>query len=242
MQIKAVLFDMFDTLVLIDRTYEFYNPAVGRMHRHIVKYGVDVPFEEFYDAYVKARDKLYADAEASLEEPHFDYRIKNALQLLGYNYDVSNPVVTGATSEFCQEFSRHVKVDQHSKPVLQDLCGKYKLGIVSNFAIPECVDSLLNENELDSFFDAVVVSAKVNKRKPSPEIFQNTLKSMGIQAKNAVFVGDTADTDVAGAHAVGMKSVYIKRRTEQTLERFKPDVVIECLADLPSALKNFEQA
>ena len=79
MQIKAVLFDMFDTLVIIYRNHEFYNPAVVRMHKHIIKSGVNVPFEQFYDAYIKARDKLYADAEANLEEPHFNIRIKNAL-------------------------------------------------------------------------------------------------------------------------------------------------------------------
>jgi HAD superfamily hydrolase (TIGR01662 family) len=239
MQIKAVLFDMFDTLVLIDRTYEFYNPAVGRMHRHIVNHGVNVPFEQFYDTYVKARDKLYADAEANLEEPHFNCRIKNTLQNLGYNFDITNPIVTGATDEFCQEFTKHVKIDQHTMPVLNDLSGKYKLGIVSNFAIPECIDSLLETNGLNGKFEAVVVSAKVNKRKPSPEIFQKALKAMKISAQNAVFVGDTADADVAGAHAVGMKAVYIKRRAEKTLEQFKPDIVIECLADLPGALKTF---
>jgi HAD superfamily hydrolase (TIGR01662 family) len=237
MQIKAVLFDMFDTLVLIDRNHEFYNPAVGRMHRHIVNHGVNVPFEQFYDTYVKARDKLYQDAEANLEEPHFNCRIKNTLQNLGYNFDITNPIVTGATDEFCQEFTKHVKIDQHTNAVLNDLFGKYKLGIVSNFAIPECVDSLLETNGLNGKFDAVVVSAKVNKRKPSPEIFEKALNAMKISAQNAVFVGDTADADVAGAHAVGMKSIYIKRRAEKTLEQFKPDIVIECLADLPCALK-----
>jgi 5'-nucleotidase len=236
MQIKAVLFDMFDTLVLIERNHEFYNPAVGRMHRHVVSNGVNVPFEQFYDAYKKARDKLYADTEANLEEPHFNHRIKNALELLGYNYRVSDSIVTGATSEFCQEFMNHVKIDQYTLSVLQNLCRKSKLGIVSNFAIPECVDSLLKTNDLNGLFEAVVVSAQVNKRKPSPEIFQNALNSMKISAGDAVFVGDTADADVAGAHAVGMKAVYIKRRFEQTLERFKPDFIIESLADLPSAL------
>ncbi len=239
MQIKAVLFDMFDTLVLIDRNCEYYNPAVTRMYKHLANRGVNVSFEQFNDAYIKARDKLYADAEATLEEPHFNHRIKNALQLLGYNYEVTNPTVTGATWEFCQEFSNHVKIDKHATPILQDLRDHYKLGIVSNFAIPECVDNLLENNGLNGLFDTVVVSAKVNKRKPSPEIFQNALKLMGISAGDAVFVGDTADADVGGAHAVGMKAVYIKRRVEQTLERFKPDVVIESLAELPSALRTF---
>lgn len=42
MQIKAVLFDMFDTLILIDRNYEFYNQAVINMHNYVANQGVKV--------------------------------------------------------------------------------------------------------------------------------------------------------------------------------------------------------
>ncbi|MGD6810973.1 MAG: HAD family hydrolase [Candidatus Bathyarchaeia archaeon] len=237
MQIKAVLFDMFDTLVLINGNYEFYNHAIVRMHNYIAGQGVNIAFEPFREAYIKARDELYADADKNLEEPHFNMRIKNALQLLGYNFNDKNPVITGATWEFCQEFLNHVKIDDNTKPVLQSLHGNYKLGVISNFAIPEGVHSLLKTNGLNGLFDTVVVSGEVNRRKPSPDIFKSTLETLGLSSSEAVFVGDTADADVAGAHAVGMKAVYIKRRFEQTLERFKPDAIIESLAELPSVLK-----
>ncbi|XHH10443.1 MAG: HAD family hydrolase [Candidatus Bathyarchaeia archaeon] len=237
MQIKAVLFDMFDTLALIDRDYEFYNHAIVRMHKHLVNQGFNVAFEPFREAYIKARDELYAVAEKNLEEPHFNQRIQNALELLGYNLDAKNPVVAGATWEFCQEFLNHVKIDECAKKLLKDLQGKYKLGIISNFAIPEGVYSFLDTNGLNDLFDLVVISGEVNRRKPSPEIFQSALKMLGLSAGEVVFVGDTADADVAGAHGVGMKAVYIKRRFERTLEMFTPDVVIESLVDLPSVLK-----
>jgi len=238
MQIKAVLFDMFDTLMMIDRNYEFYNPAVARMHKFLLGNGVNVSYEHFRDAYLKARDTLYAKAEANLEEPHFNERISDALKLLGYNYTVSSPEVTGATSEFCDEFINHVYIDTHAKTVLNSLHGKYKLGIISNFAIPECVYKLLKTNGLNGLFDLVVISGEVNKRKPSPEIFKNALRLLSVSAEQAVFVGDTADADVAGAKAVGMNSVYLKRRVEEGLEAVCPDLVIESLADLPSALES----
>ncbi len=237
MQIKAVLFDMFDTLALIDNDYEFYNHAVVRMHKYLTEQGVNVAFEPFRDAYIKARDEIYAAADKNLEEPHFNVRIQNALQLLGINIDASNPTVTGATWEFCQEFLNHVKIDENAAKVLQSLYGKYKLGIISNFAIPEGVYHFLKANKINDLLDLVVISGEVNKRKPSPEIFKSALKMLGLSSDEAVFVGDTADADVAGAHAVGMKVVYIKRRFEQTLERFTPDVVIDSLAELPSVLK-----
>ena len=238
MQIKAVLFDMFDTLALIDNNYEFYNHAVERMHKYVGTQGINVTFEAFHKAYIKARDDLYVIADKTLEEPHFDQRIQNALRLLDYNLDVNNPIIWGATESFCQEFLNHVTIDKDAKAVLQNLYGNYKLGIISNFAIPEGVYSFLKTNKMEELFDIVMVSGKVNKRKPSPEIFQKALKKIEVNAENAVFVGDTADADIAGAHATGMRAVYIKRRFEQDLEKFTPNSIIESLAELPTAIKN----
>jgi putative hydrolase of the HAD superfamily len=120
--------------------------------------------------------------------------------------------------------------------MLKELRGKYKLGIVSNFAIPECVFDLLKADGLDGFFDVVVVSAAINKRKPSPEIFQDALKTLGVSVEEAVFVGDTIDSDIEGAKAVGMRAVYIERRLQKS-EKVCPDRTIKKLSELPMALE-----
>ena len=237
MQIKAVLFDMFDTLMMIEKDQEFYGPALERMHKFLTTKGVDVSFSQFRQAYLKARDALYVIADANFEEPHFNVRISDALKLLGYNYEVSSPIVVGATSEFCEEFLKFVHVDEHAQAVLRGLHGKYKLGIISNFAIPECVLKLLKSHGLDHLFDLIVISGAVNKRKPGREIFESTLVALGVSAAETVFVGDTADADIGGAKSVGMRAVYIKRRVELGLEKVCPDQVIESLADLPAALE-----
>jgi len=237
MPIKAVLFDMFDTLMLIEKTLAFYNPSLKRAHSFLVKNGVAVQFSVFRDAYLKARDALYVEADAKLEEPHFNSRISNALEILGYS-DVESDVVAGSTNAFCEGFMEYVRIDDHAKSALEKLHGKYKLGIVSNFAIPECVDKLLEKHRLDKLFDVVVVSGAVNKRKPSPEIFQKALETLGVSAENAVFVGDTADADVIGAKAVGMKTIFIERRVQKEAEQACPNQTIKSLSALLKAVKN----
>ena len=237
MPTKAVLFDMFDTLVLIEKNHAFYSPSLKRAHSFLVKNGVDVEFRVFRDAYIKARDKLYVEADAKLEEPHFNCRISNALESLGY-VDVESKVVEGATNEFCKGFMEYVRIDDHTKSALEKLHVKYKLGIVSNFAIPECVDKLLEKHGLTTFFDVVVVSGAVNKRKPSPEIFQKALKKLGVSAEDTVFVGDTVDADVIGAKAAGMKSIFIERRVQKGTEQACPNQSIKSLSELLEAIKN----
>jgi putative hydrolase of the HAD superfamily len=238
MPIKAVLFDMFDTLMLIERNHEFYSPSLMRMYRYLNNHGINVPFEEFNQAYIKARDELYVKADANLEEPHFNVRISDTLKSLGYNYDDSNPIVTQATSEFCEEFMKFVRIDDDAEAMLRSLHGKYKIGLVSNFAIPECVHKLLKASNIDGFFDAIVISGAINKRKPSPEIFQRTLKMLDVTADETVFVGDTIDADIEGPKAVGMKAIYIERRIQKESEKYFPDKVIKSLSTLASALND----
>ena len=111
MPIKAVLFDMFDTLMLIEKNHEFYSPSLMRMYNYLKRNGVNVSFEKFDAAYIEARDRLYAKADLNFEEPHFNVRVSETLKSLGYNYDVSSPLVTEATSEFCVEFMKYVRID-----------------------------------------------------------------------------------------------------------------------------------
>jgi putative hydrolase of the HAD superfamily len=238
MPIKAVLFDMFDTLMLIEKNHEFYSPSLMRMYTFLYKNGINVSFETFNAAYIEARDCLYAKADLNFEEPHFNLRVSEALKSLGYNYDVSNSLVTEATQEFCKEFMKYVRIDENALAMLKALHGKYKLGIISNFAIPECVLKLLEADHLDGLFDVVVVSAAVNKRKPCPEIFNDTLKKLLVDASETAFVGDTVDADVEGAKAVGMRAIYIERRI-QKFEKVCPDQTIKSLDELPSALENY---
>jgi HAD superfamily hydrolase (TIGR01549 family) len=239
MPIKAVLFDMFDTLMLIERNHEFYSPALMRMYKYLESKGVKVDFEKFNNTYVDVRDGLYEKADLNWEEPHFNVRVAETLRCLGYNYDVSSPVVAEATNEFCEEFMKYVRIDVDTVAMLKALHGKYKLGIISNFAIPECVFTLLKRSGIDGYFDLVIVSGAINKRKPAEEIFRSALTLLGVTSSEAVFVGDTIDADIEGSKAVGMIAVYIERREQKPSEKFQPDLSIKHLKELYRALKRF---
>ena len=121
MPIKAVLFDMFDTLMMIRKNHDFYSPSLMRTYRFLNKKGIDVSFDTFQKAYIKARDELYAKVDANLEEPHFNVRISETLKILGYNYSASSPLVTEATAEFCDEFMTFVYLEPDTENILHML-------------------------------------------------------------------------------------------------------------------------
>lgn len=58
-------------------------------------------------------------------------------------------------------------------------------------------------------FDRVVDSAKVGVEKPDPRIFEHALTPYGIAPANALHLGDTFATDIAGGRAAGLRVALI---------------------------------
>ena len=59
--------------------------------------------------------------------------------------------------------------------------------------------------------DGVVASAEVGAAKPSPRVFVRALAVAGVEAGEAVHVGDKVDNDLEGAAAAGMRGVLLQR-------------------------------
>jgi putative hydrolase of the HAD superfamily len=60
---------------------------------------------------------------------------------------------------------------------------------------------------LAPYLDVQVWSEEVGARKPDPAIFVHALDELGVDPVDAMYVGDTLETDVAGSAAVGMTTV-----------------------------------
>jgi len=231
--IKAVLFDLFDTLLLIRSDSNFGENCLRNIHRFLSMNGINVSFEDFRHTYAKVRKNLYEKNYRRLEEPHFNVRIYRTLRELGYDHDISSPIVKGATNAYSEEFMRYVYPDEDVHYVLQKLReNNYKTGVISNFAVPECAHKLISIHGLKNLLDVVVISAEINRRKPSPEIFHFALNLLNINASESIFIGDTLDIDVKGAKNVGMKAILIERRKADFKAREKPDFIIKRLREI----------
>lgn len=251
MPIEAVLFDLFNTLIMVRGGDAFYKPALKQLHKTLTKSNIDIPFDAFRREYFQVRDELYEEAETNLEEPHFNIRISQTLRNFNIHLPPEHPTVTKATNTFCKEFTKHTSRDPNAETILPKLSKKYRLGIVSNFAIPECACTLLKQARISQYFQTVIISAAINKRKPSPEIFQKALQTLNTQPSKAIFVGDTPNADIQGAKNTGMRAVLIKRPplledspqpTSQNLEqnpRIWPDHTIHRLTELPNMLQQY---
>ena len=128
------------------------------------------------------------------------------------------------------------------RPALQALSPRYRLGVVANQR--ERVLEALRRDGLDGFFDVMALSEVVGVEKPHPAIFEHALDEAGVAPERAVHVGNRLDTDVRGAHRVGLRTVWVLRGEappEPTLEQLEePDAVVASLAELPAAMARLE--
>ncbi len=88
--------------------------------------------------------------------------------------------------------------------------GKY-LGLISSRPL-EGVEGKLRIFALNGFFSLVIGRESVREIKPSSLPFVLALKESGFQAKDALYVGDCPEEDLAGAQAVGMRAYIVDRR------------------------------
>jgi putative hydrolase of the HAD superfamily len=94
-----------------------------------------------------------------------------------------------------------------SRAVLKRLHLRYRLAVVSNFY--GNLDRVLIEGGLAQYVDAIIDSSRVGCFKPDPRIFETALNALGIDASNAVMVGDSLDKDCAPARRLGMRTVWL---------------------------------
>jgi putative hydrolase of the HAD superfamily len=77
------------------------------------------------------------------------------------------------------------------------------------------VPALWPETPFQGLFDAEVFSCSVGLRKPDPRIYLLACEQLAVEPAEAMFVGDGANDELAGAERVGMTAVLIERDGEE---------------------------
>jgi putative hydrolase of the HAD superfamily len=87
---------------------------------------------------------------------------------------------------------------------------------------------------LDSRLDPVVYAGDLPRRKPHADPFERALANLGTAAERTLYVGDSLEYDVAGAHTAGLPVAWIDGGDGPG--EYRPDLVLDSVADLPAAL------
>jgi HAD superfamily hydrolase (TIGR01509 family) len=235
MVMKAVMFDFGATLILDDKFD--YLGSLRKAHKILKDAGIAPSFEEFKPGYLKVRERLWGDPE--FREYSYNYRLAEVLKLYGCILPDSDKRIQEATDVFSRALIDSLYMEDYLPDLLEQLHKRYKLAVVSNLGIPEVLPIALDKFGIRKHFDAIIASGTVGYRKPGSIIFKEALSMVDVLPEETVFVGDSLYHDVQGAKAVGMKTVWIKRKNQTNGISLStaPDKTINDLKELSEILE-----
>jgi putative hydrolase of the HAD superfamily len=239
MQIKNILFDFGDTLVQASPRYSL-DECLSCLLKSLARNGILVSLEDFRTAYEATYERILA--RKSLREVAYNVVVSRTLVLCDISIRPTDEAVAEAAGAFMQCWVQARTMERSVPSILRKLRKRYRLGVVSNLAYSPAVSRTLERFGVAGLFDAIVVSADVGWRKPSPRIFRKALQTMRISASETVYVGDELDHDVEGAMKVGMHTVLLMRpSTNMAASNAEPEMIIYEWKELPEAVKVLER-
>ena len=236
--IRAVLFDLFDTLV--DLHMEDF-PKIDIGGRRVpstypylfeaLEGDLGVDFETFPRILGEVDVERWSRLEEGYELPTLE-RFEVFVERLGIP---DRDLARRLTEVHMGEIRARARFLPHHAGVLDRLRGRARLGVCSNFSHAPTARSILEEAELLDRLDVIVISEEVGLRKPRREIFEASLERLGVDAEETLHVGDRLVADVEGAAAVGIVPVWITRRVadeSEALEKYEGTAPAHVVRDL----------
>lgn len=91
--------------------------------------------------------------------------------------------------------------------VLDALQTRYCLHIITN-GFEEVQEVKMQHSGLQGYFDEVITSERVGKKKPDPDVFRFALDLAKAKSNESLMIGDDLPVDVLGARECGMDQIY----------------------------------
>jgi putative hydrolase of the HAD superfamily len=226
---RAVLFDAGHTLVTIRPSTGHHYAAAAREIA-----GFDAPAEDYEAAFGRVMDAAMHDVFAPAPPGEIDDALEHRRWQRFSDLLFREMGVLDHRDALWQRLFR-VFTDRENWipykdtfPAIEALRARgLKLAIVSNWSTH--ITPILHHRGLIEPFDAVIGSCHVGVEKPHPEIFRLALDALGVDAAEAIHVGDNPFADVVGARNAGIRPLLLDRhdRLEDHPDRIRRLLEIE---------------
>ena len=247
MPVRAIVFDLFDTLVdlrwerlpVTEHRGKKLPASTPALHERVrSRCDCDVDLDAFVETMAQGDRAFAASHYQQDREVPTVLRMGDVLRRLGI---VDPDLACELTRLHMAVVRSGVEEVAHHGAVLDDLRRTWRLGLCSNFSHSETALAVLDDAGLRDRLDpgAIVVSDAFGLRKPRVEIFAEVVTRLGVAAADTLHVGDSLRADVAGAANAGLRTAWITRRVADAQAALaahdgpRPDHVIGDLAELP---------
>ena len=225
--VRGIFFDVDFTLIYPGPTFQ----AEG-YSSFCAKHRIDIDRSRFSAAVAGASAILDEEQDHVYTADIFVRYTRRVIEGMGGRGDTLDACAREIYDEWaaCGHFFLYEDV----APALRELAARgFTLGLISNSH--RCLVSFQQHFELTGLIAAAVSSAEHGYMKPHPSIFEEGLRRAGVEAAEAVMVGDSVPHDITGALALGMRGILVAR---SGLSKGAPPSVpvIQSLRELPDLL------
>jgi putative hydrolase of the HAD superfamily len=157
--------------------------------------------------------------------------------------NADDAAIAAAITAYLAEWVPHSVAHPDAVKVLETLRNLgFRTGLLSNTHWPrEWHEERLVDDGLTDLLDAAVFTSDLEYRKPHATAFGAVLDGLGVEPEQTVFVGDRMHDDVFGAHAIGMRTIWIRNQASMSWD-VEPDAVIDSLAEVVGVVERWSAA
>ncbi|MBI3358126.1 MAG: HAD family hydrolase [Nitrospirae bacterium] len=244
-QYKALIFDLCDTIIpyrndrkpkVMIRGKEIHTTS-PLLYDYFRTYRTDIPYLTFHDHFVSTTESVIALRVSGKEVIAAD-RFNLFLDRLEIH---ASDQRSALHRQFLQiHFSQVANClfcPKQNRELLITLKERYPIGLITNFDDTDTVYSILNREAIHATFNSILISAEFGLRKPRKEIFLAACQSLKISPSEALFIGDSFSSDIAGAKGVGMDAAWMNPDGASVKDGFpQPEYILSSLLDLKGIL------
>ena len=243
MPIKAVTFDLWDTMV-DDDSDEPKRAAKGLRskrdeRRHLVWAALNEVEPIELDRVVLAYDTADAGFNVVWKELHINWTVEQRLRVVLNGLGRSLP--QDAFDKLVADTGRmEVEIPPDAidgiGEALAELSQRYKLAVVSDAIVTPGtgLKAILDGHGLAQYFSAFAFSDEVGHSKPHRSMFDSACDQLGVAVDEIVHIGDRDHNDVKGPHALGAKAILFTATRDADKGATTADAVCESHRDLPA--------
>ena len=251
MTIKAVTFDIWDTIV-DDDSDEPKRAARGLRskhdeRRHLVWQALNGVAPVSLDEVVRAYDVAEAAYNVVWKELHVTMTVEQRMRIVLRGLGRTLP--DAALARLIEDKER-MEVDIPPDPIdgiaeaLSELSQRYPLWIVSDTIVTpgRGMREILENHGLKQYFRGFSFSAEVGHAKPHRAMFDPVAETLGVAMSEIVHIGDRDHNDIKGPHALGAKAVLFTATRPDDKDITTADAVCETARDLPAVIDRLAAA
>jgi putative hydrolase of the HAD superfamily len=237
--IDTILFDNWNTLVQAPALMRS-GASVEIFQRSLRGEGLEIDCDRFIEVYRGIAREQVAEAEAN-GWTEIDYKKRLILTLgeLGVREPRRSQLALRAWGDYMAEWPKQTSFYPETPRLLEDLKGRYRLGVVTNFMDGPTARRVFSDLGYDAIFGSLIVSAEVGYMKPAPILFEKALEELGSKPENTLMIGDSYEADIVGAHGVGIRGVLLDLQGAPAEHVRNSDAVIKSIGELPRVLSCF---